>query len=100
MPTETLIWLIPLPPLLAFFLILLFTRKNNALSHTVGVAAAAISWLLGMLVFFAAVGVDHFGENPFRSAIAWLPTGDTFLNIAQCGRAVLCRLDSADDLHL
>lgn len=81
MPTETLIWLIPLPPLLAFFLILLFTRKNNALSHTVGVAAAAISWLLGMLVFFAAIGIDHFGEHPFHSSIAWLPTGDTFFNI-------------------
>ncbi|MCL4258749.1 MAG: NADH-quinone oxidoreductase subunit L [Anaerolineales bacterium] len=81
MPTETLIWLIPLPPLLAFFLILLFTRKNNAFSHTVGVAAAATSWLLGMLVFFAAVGIDHFGEHPFHSAIAWLPTGETFFNI-------------------
>ncbi|MCW5887323.1 MAG: NADH-quinone oxidoreductase subunit L [Anaerolineales bacterium] len=81
MPTETLIWLIPLPPLLAFFLILLFTRKNNALSHTVGVAAAAISWLLGMLVFFTAIGVEHLGEHPFRSAINWLPTGDTFFTI-------------------
>ena len=40
MPTETLIWLVPLPPLLAFFLILLFTRRNNALSHSVAVGAA------------------------------------------------------------
>src|SRR5690606_12565474 len=71
----------PLPPLLAFFLILLFTRKNNALSHTVGVAAAAISWLLGMLVFAAAVGVEHFGEHPFHSSIAWLPTGSGSFNV-------------------
>ncbi|MBX3048541.1 MAG: NADH-quinone oxidoreductase subunit L [Anaerolineales bacterium] len=81
MTTETLIWLIPLPPLLAFFLILLFTRRNNALSHTVGVAAAAISWLLGMLVFIAALGVDHFGEHVFASAINWLPLADGFLSI-------------------
>ena len=43
MTTETLIWLIPLPPLLAFFTILLFTRNNNRLSHMVGVGAATIS---------------------------------------------------------
>ena len=73
MTTESLIWLIPLPPLLAFFLILLFTKKNNRLSHWVGVGAAAISWLLGMLVFFMATGVEHFGEHPFESGFDWLP---------------------------
>src|SRR3989304_3368973 len=75
MTTETLIWLIPLPPLLAFFLILLFTRRNNALSHTVGVGAAFLSWLIGMLVFLAAIGVEHLGEHPFTSSVGWLPTG-------------------------
>ncbi len=81
MTTETLIWLIPVPPLLAFFLILLFTRKNNALSHTVAVGAAAISWVLGMLVFFAAIGVEHLGEHPFASSMGWLPTGSTIFSI-------------------
>src|SRR3989304_396749 len=75
MTTETLIWLIPLPPLLAFFLILLFTRRNNALSHTVGVGAAFLSWLIGMLVFLAAIGVEHLGEHPFTSSVGWLPPG-------------------------
>jgi len=76
MTTETLIWLIPLPPLLAFFLILLFTRRNNALSHTVGVGAAFLSWLIGMLVFLAAIGVEHLGEHPFTSSVGWLPLGE------------------------
>ncbi len=81
MATETLIWLIPLPPVLAFFLIVLFTNKNKALSHTVGVGAAALSWLGSMVVFFRAIGVEHLGEHPFASSIPWLPTGNTWFNI-------------------
>ena len=81
MATETLIWLIPLPPVLAFFLIVLFTNKSKALSHTVAVGAAALSWLGSMVVFFRAIGVEHLGEHPFESSIHWLPTGDTWFRI-------------------
>ncbi len=81
MATETLIWLIPLPPVLAFFLIVLFTNKNKALSHTVGVGAAALSWLGSMVVFFQAIGTEHLGEHPFTDSIPWLPTGETWLRI-------------------
>jgi NADH-quinone oxidoreductase subunit L len=81
MTTETLIWLIPLPPLLAFFLIVLFTNKNKALSHSVGVGAAFLSWLGSMVVFFRAIGVEHLGEHPFASSINWLPLGDTWLKV-------------------
>jgi NADH-quinone oxidoreductase subunit L len=81
MTTETLIWLIPLPPVLAFFLIVLFTNKNKALSHSVAVGAAFLSWLGSMIVFVRALGVEHLGEHPFESSINWLPTGDTWLKI-------------------
>lgn len=81
MTTELLIWLIPLPPVLAFFLIVLFTNRNKALSHTIGVGAAALSWLASMVVFWRAVSVTHLGEHPFESALNWLPTGDTWLQI-------------------
>ncbi len=81
MATETLIWLLPLPPLLAFFLIVLFTRKNKALSHTVAVSAAFLSWLGGMIVFIRALGVEHLGQEPFHSTINWLPTGDTWFKL-------------------
>ncbi len=81
MAPETLIWLIPLPPLLAFFLIVLFTNKSKALSHTIGVGAAALSWLGSMVLFFMAVGTEHFGEHVFASSIDWLPTGNDFLKI-------------------
>ncbi len=81
MTTETLIWLLPLPPLLAFFLIVLFTNKNKALSHSIAVGAALLSFAGSMVVFFRAVGAEHFGEHPFTSFVNWLPTGDTFLKI-------------------
>ena len=81
MTTETLIWLIPLPPVLAFFLIVLFTNKNKALSHSVAIGAAFLSWLGAMIVFVRALGVEHLGEHPFASSINWLPTGDTWLKV-------------------
>ena len=84
MATETIIpiiWLIPLPPLLAFFLIILFTNRNKALSHSIAVGAAALSWLGSMTVFIAALYKPEFGKQVFASAVNWLPTGATFLQI-------------------
>jgi len=81
MTNEILIWLIPLPPLLAFFLIVLFTNKSKALSHTVAVGAALLSWLGSMIAFVRALGVEHLGEHPFESSINWLPTGNTWLKV-------------------
>ncbi len=81
MATETLIWLIPLPPVLAFFLIVLFANKNKALSHTLGVGAAGLSWLASMVVFVRALSVEHLGEHPFHASVNWLPTGETWFKI-------------------
>jgi len=81
MATETIIWLIPLPPLLAFFLIVLFTNRWKALSHSIAVSAAGLSWLGSMIVFIRALGTEEFGKHIFASAINWLPTGDTFLKV-------------------
>ncbi|MBV6390814.1 MAG: NADH-quinone oxidoreductase subunit L [Anaerolineales bacterium] len=81
MTTELLIWLIPLPPALAFFLIVLFTNKSKTASHTLAVGAAFLSWLGAMIVFIRALGVEHLAEHPFKSAIDWLPTGESYLRI-------------------
>ncbi len=81
MATETLIWLLPLPPLLAFFLIVVFTNQNKGLSHTLAVGAVALSWLGSMMVFVRALGVEHLGEHPFEMSFPWLPTGETWLRI-------------------
>ncbi len=78
---TNLVWLIPLPPLLAFVLIVLFTNKNKALSHTVAISAAFLSFLGSMIVFFNAVKIEHFGEHPFAASINWIPTGETWLKV-------------------
>jgi NADH-quinone oxidoreductase subunit L len=79
--TNWIIWLLPLPPLLAFFAIILFTNKNKTLSHSLAIAAAGLSWLGSMIVFISAVGTVDFGKHVFESAINWLPTGATWLQI-------------------
>ncbi len=83
MPTTTLLWLLPVFPLLAFVLIVLFTNRNKALSHSLAVGAALLSWAGAMVVFVRAlkIGPEALAEHPIRSAVNWLPTGDGFLKI-------------------
>ena len=81
MSTETIIWLLPLPPLLAFFLIVLFTNRNKALSHTIAVGAALLSWLGSMVVFWRVLQVEKLGENPFVYNINWMPLGTSWFRI-------------------
>ena len=83
MQITTLIWLVPLPPLLAFFVIILFTNRANQLSHRIAVGAAALSWLMSMFIVFSAVTAKDFGEGGhiFAGAIDWLPLGAGALQI-------------------
>ena len=81
MNTETLIWFIPLPPILAFFLILLLANRRNWLSHVLAILAAFMSWLAGMVVFVRALADHHLAEQPFESSINWFATGDTYFRI-------------------
>ncbi len=81
MTTETLIWLIPLPPVLAFFLIVLVANRDKALSHTLALGAAFLSWVGAMVVFVRALGVQELGSEPFASSINWIPTADTWLKV-------------------
>ena len=75
---EIVAWLIPVPPLLAFGLIILFTNRSNRLSHLIGIGGMLIAWALAMSTFFYAVSG---GELPVTTDVQWLPTGDTSLNI-------------------
>jgi NADH-quinone oxidoreductase subunit L len=78
---KFIIWLLPIPPLLSFFSILIFTNKNKALSHTIAVGAAGLSWLGSMAIFIKAVGVKEFGTHIFTSSINWIPTGENWLKV-------------------
>jgi NADH-quinone oxidoreductase subunit L len=81
MDFELLLWLIPLAPLLAFFIIFLATYKNNRLSHTIAILSAGISWLLSMIVFVFAISNQKIIEEGLTSSINWLPTAETWLQI-------------------
>jgi NADH-quinone oxidoreductase subunit L len=81
MQPELLTWLIPLPPILAFFLIVLWANRNNRLSHTLAVGAMLISWGLAMTVFGMAITSEHLGQHPIASSIPWLQTGETYFNV-------------------
>ncbi len=81
MTIPTLIWLIPLPPLLAFGLIVLFTNRWKGVSHSLALAGAGLSWLASMIVFFTAIGKSHLAEEPFGSAVRWLATGGSSFSV-------------------
>jgi len=83
MTTEAIIWLIPFLPLLAFFLIVLFTNRNKALSHALAIGASGLSWLGSMVVFWRALqmGAHELGEHPIVSTINWLPLADDWFRI-------------------
>jgi NADH-quinone oxidoreductase subunit L len=81
MSTETLIWLIPLPPILVFFLIVLGANRSKRLSHVLAVGGALLSWAGAMVIFARAVGMHELGQHPFASAVNWIPLADTWLRI-------------------
>ncbi len=81
MAIETLIWLIPLPPLVAFVLITLGANRSRGLSHTLAVGAAGLSWLGSMFVVWKAVQVKNLAEMALASAYNWLPAGAEWLKI-------------------
>jgi NADH-quinone oxidoreductase subunit L len=81
MSITSIAWLLPLPPLLAFVLIVLFTNRSKPLSHSLAIGAALLSWLGSMVIFITALNTEHLGRNPYESTINWLPTGSTWLQI-------------------
>jgi NADH-quinone oxidoreductase subunit L len=74
---QTFTWLIPLPPLLSFVLIVLFTNRSKILSHTVAIGLMGFSWVLSWIVFFSSLGVHDFGHDleVYGIKFDWLPFG-------------------------
>ncbi len=79
MQPQILTWLIPLPPILAFFLIVLWAYRNNRLSHRIAVGGMLISWGLAMVVFFQAISTVELARHPITSSIRWLSVGGSTL---------------------
>ena len=70
---QTLLWLVPLPPLIAFALISLFARGRRSLSHWMALVSAGLSFLGSMVLFAWAAGRHDLLERPLSSSTNWLP---------------------------
>lgn len=74
---QLLTWLIPVPPLASFFLIVLFTNRSKALSHTIALVSILASLALSWAVFFNVINVPNFGKEgtEITSAYQWFNVG-------------------------
>ncbi len=78
---NLLTWLIPVPPLVAFFAIILGANRSKGLSHTLAIAGVGSSWIMSWVIAFYAFGQTEFGKKVIESSVPWLPWMDTALNM-------------------
>ncbi len=85
---QIITWLIPAGPLLAFFLIALFTNKNRTLSWVVAWAGVIVALLLSFTVVFSMVSTFLFHEEELlhhpvqiAKAIDWIPVGPCVIDV-------------------
>jgi len=75
MDLKLITWLIPVPPLLSFGLIVLFFNKWKRLSSSIAILSMIVSFVMAQIVFWRGVGIGpELAKEPIHSAIAWLPT--------------------------
>ncbi len=104
-------WLVPLGPLLAFFVIVLLTnrakivpatspeysdhnhpgyfglnvgvasRTSRIVTIVVGLSGIISAWLIALAIVGPALGTAHFGEEVFGSSFDWMATGTTALKM-------------------
>ena len=77
MDLKLVTWLIPVPPLLSFGLIVLFFNKWKRLSSGIAIFSMVLAFLMAQVVFWQSVllGGQHLSEEPIHSVIPWLATG-------------------------
>jgi len=74
--------LIPVFPLLAFALIVLWANKNNRLSAGLAIAGIAISAVISWIVIFATFAGGHAVQvEGWSLPVPWIPTNTTVFNI-------------------
>jgi NADH-quinone oxidoreductase subunit L len=79
-----LTWLIPLFPLAAFAIIVLWTNRNRLLSTWVAWIGVGLAWILGWIIFFLSWGdIEHLTppEGNYPIPLISIPTGSTSLHI-------------------
>ena len=76
MDLTLITWLIPVPPVLAFGLIVLFFNKWKRLSGSISILSMVASFVMAQIVFWQSVieKGPQLAKEPIHSAIPWLPT--------------------------
>ncbi len=70
---ATMAFLLPLPPLLAFAVILLFTRRSRGLSTAVAVGMLALSFAGALILIGGALQSGNLADKPITQSIVWIP---------------------------
>ena len=78
---QNLIYLIPILPLLAFALIVLFANRSKRLSALLAIVMIGISWVISWLVFYTAITTEDFAHHPIELPIMEIPTGAVTLHL-------------------
>jgi NADH-quinone oxidoreductase subunit L len=76
-----LAWFVPVPPFLAFLVIVLFLHSNKTVSAMTAIGGAVLSFLLSWPIAFGVFFADHFGEHPHEDLLFTIPTGASELAI-------------------
>jgi NADH-quinone oxidoreductase subunit L len=69
-------WLLVLAPLVGAAVLLLGGRRADAWGHLVGTGTVAVSFVVGLLQFFALVGRDEEERAVGQTLFSWVPAGD------------------------
>ena len=78
---QNLIYLIPILPLLAFALIVLFANRSKRLSALLAIVMIGISWVISWSVFYTAITTKDFAHHPIELPIMQIPTGTVTLHL-------------------
>ena len=78
---QNLIYLIPILPLLAFALIVLFANRSKRLSALLAIVMIGMSWVISWLVFYTAITTEDFAHHPIELPIMEIPTGAVTLHL-------------------
>ena len=71
-------WLIPVPPLISFLLIILAVGRNKTLSHIVALGSVILSWIMAWGLYIrAAFNTQDFGYAVYGDRIDWMELGST-----------------------
>ncbi len=75
---NVLPWLIPIPPLVAFVVIILVAGRHKTLTHIIAIGCMALSWVFSFAEAIAATRVHDLGTaagGVFGSSVNWLANG-------------------------